>query len=919
MAYDTLIFRYNYNTDDFTRFTKYTAPKAIGDSLERNKTIYFTYLRKNGYTWKEYQPDNILVKNLPLRNKYNFLIQTYNKTGSEYIYRQDMLDQWSINDEVVFCLNGDDQDILWVGTYGGGVNKADLKQKKFRLYQHSTLDKNTIIDNSIRAICEDTQGNLWVGTNNKGLTKFNRKQNRCIHFQPNPRDTINSLINGQIRKIYCDKYGYIWIGTKEGLDRFDPKSNKFWHYVLNSRRSIPNSIVFWITEDYSGQLWIGTFNGIARYDRKHDKFFAYKTGEIIKKQQRIRVILNETKNKFWLATDGGGLMQVAYSNTGIEDKLSLLAQYQNLPQNSNSLSDDKIYSMVKDEMGYLWLGTGSGLDRFDPVKKNFIHFNKKNGLPDELIMGILSDNHGNIWISHKRGLTKLNLKTFKLRNYSQSDGLQDNEFSEDAYFKNDHTGELFFGGINGINAFFPDSIKDNPYIPRIVFTSLKISNTEVSINQPVNGRVILNKPLYMTQCISLTYQDKSITLEFAALHYSNPGKNKYAYKLEGFDKDWIYTDASLRIATYSNLEPRTYVFKVKGSNNDGLWNPKPAELKIIVVPPWWKTWWFKIIIILVFILSVYIAFYLRVALYRKKEKELSILVRNRTREISQANEILLERQTRIEEYAEELRAHTDNLEEANDLLRDNQKLIETQAEQLNNTNQQLAILNSTKDRFFAIIAHDLRNPFHTVSGFTEILINDYKNLPSEKIERYLNLIYTSSANGNNLLENLLQWSRSQTGRITFDPARLNLSAIADETVNLLEGNALRKNIRINSLVDQNIIVFADEHMLKTICRNLVSNAIKFTLENGTITIKSVLTNAEVEITVADTGVGIPPENIPKLFQINTTITTKGTLSESGTGLGLILCKEFVEKHNGTIWVESEINKGSEFKFTLPLG
>jgi signal transduction histidine kinase len=303
---------------------------------------------------------------------------------------------------------------------------------------------------------------------------------------------------------------------------------------------------------------------------------------------------------------------------------------------------------------------------------------------------------------------------------------------------------------------------------------------------------------------------------------------------------------------------------------------------------------------------------------------LSVVVKQRTQEISRANEILLERQTRIEEYAEELRTHTDNLREANELLMSKQTLIETQAEQLNNTNQQLkdtnqqlVILNSTKDRFFSIIAHDLRNPFHTVNGFAEILIKDYKKLPPEKIERFLNLIYASSKSGNNLLENLLQWSRSQTDRISYMPARINLSALADETINLLEGDAHHKNISVQSLIDQHIMVFADENMLKTIFRNLVSNSIKFTSENGIVTISSILTDSQVEVTVTDTGTGISSENIAKLFRIDSNLTTKGTANESGTGLGLILCKEFLEKHNGKIWVESEEGKGSKFKFTLP--
>jgi signal transduction histidine kinase len=306
-------------------------------------------------------------------------------------------------------------------------------------------------------------------------------------------------------------------------------------------------------------------------------------------------------------------------------------------------------------------------------------------------------------------------------------------------------------------------------------------------------------------------------------------------------------------------------------------------------------------------------------LYRKKQRELSIIVKQRTYEITKANEILLERQTRIEEYAEELRTHTKELADANELLMCKQKLIEIQSKQLSDTNQQLSVLNSTKDRFFSIIAHDLRNPFHVIMGFSNMLIKDLPEMTHEKTIKFLWLIQNASKNGNDLLENLLQWSQSQTGRVFFEPAKIILAGIAEETINLAEGNIHRKNINLQQLIDLNVVVFADENMLKTIFRNLLSNAVKFTPDHGSITISSKRVENMVETTIADTGIGIPPENLSLLFRIDENLSTKGTANETGTGLGLILCKEFLEKNGGTILVESELGKGSSFKFTLPVG
>ena len=907
LTFDTLAFRYNYETDDFNRFTKKEVPKIIFDSLEWARNLIYSKVKTANYQWNVQQQDNTFVSSL-LMNK---IVQTFTKTGEKLVYRQDPLNPWALNDETVFCITKDDNDIFWVGTAGGGVNKADLRQKKFALYQHSIMDKNTIIDNSIRAICEDNRGNLWIGTLSSGLTKIVRKQNKYTHYQYNYKNNANSLIDNQVRVIYCDKKGYIWIGTKVGLDRFDPKNDRFHHYIKDSKSGLPNNSIFWITEDQSDNLWIGTMNGIARYDKEQDNFIAFPTN-YSPMQQRVRVIINDEKNSFWIATDGGGLLHVRLTiSEKNQEQLSLIAQYLNLPNNPNSLSDNRIYAILKDDRGHIWLGTGGGLDRFDPLSATFKHFNKKNGLPDELIMGILKDDRGDIWVSHKRGLSKINTQNFRIRNFSQQDGLQDDEFAEDAYFQSKYTGEMFFGGVNGFNAFYPDSIIDNPFIPKIVLTSLEISNIPVTLNKSFNGRVILTKPLYMTPAITLTYRDKSVTLEFAALHYSNPMNNRYAYKLEGFDQDWISTDATRRTASYSNLAPQTYTFKVKASNNDGLWNPTPLELKIIVLPPWWKTTIFKIFILFLFGLSLYLAYYLRLEAYKKKQKELSLLVKQRTIELEKSNEQMLQQQTQIEEQTEVIRTNAEELKVVNE------RLLE-QTDELKETNQQLSVLNSTKDRFFSIIAHDLRNPFHVVSGFSEILLNDYDKLPPEKINKFLHLIYATSSNGRNLLENLLLWSRSQTGRIAYDPAKIILATVIEETINLLDGDVQRKNISIQRLVDNHILVWADENMLKTVIRNLISNALKFSFEEGVITIKAIVQDSYVEVSVADTGVGISPENLALLFRIDATITTKGTSNEIGTGLGLIICKEFIERHNGKIWVESEPGKGSQFKFTLPL-
>jgi len=411
------------------------------------------------------------------------------------------------------------------------------------------------------------------------------------------------------------------------------------------------------------------------------------------------------------------------------------------------------------------------------------------------------------------------------------------------------------------------------------------------------------------------------------------------YKMEGFDNQWRQTDANNRIATYTNLDPGNYLFKVKASNNDGVWNEAGTFIKVTILPPWWKTWWFKTMSILIIVSSIFAAYYIRLALYRIRQKELTFLVQQRSQELMQTNEKLIERQARIEEYAEEvkvtndqlldrqarieeqseeLRSQAGRLREVNEQLIEKQKLIEKQSDVVQEINNQLSVLNSTKDRFFTIIAHDLRNPFNVVIGFSKILLREFQNLPTQTVKEYMEMIHNSSVNGNNLLDNLLQWSRSQTGRISFDPVSLNLWSLVEENLALLSADAQKKNIHIHSFIDSKLMVLADGNMIKTVFRNLISNAIKFTDQNGEITLSAIAERTQVEITVMDNGVGITEDVRNMLFHVNTNISTKGTLNESGTGLGLILCKEFVEKHGGKIWVESEVGKGSKFKFTLPM-
>ncbi|MGB7439802.1 MAG: two-component regulator propeller domain-containing protein, partial [Coleofasciculaceae cyanobacterium] len=426
----------------------------------------------------------------------------------------------------------DSKDNLWIGTYNSGLDKLDHATGQFIHYTHDSDNPNSISNNNIWSIYEDHLGTLWVGTGDGGLNKLNQKTGKFSHYTHNP-DNPHSLSDNSIWSIYEDHQGTLWIGTFHGgLNKFDRKTGEFTHYQHNPDHphSISDDNIFSIYEDQSGTLWIGTWNnGLNKFDRKTGKF----------------------------------------------------THYQHNPNNPNSLSYNRVMSMLEYPAGTLWLGTyGGGLDKFDIASETFTHYTVRDGLPNNSVVGILNDDAGNLWLSTGKGLSKFNPDKETFRNYDARDGLHGNEFDGIKAYAKAKDGEMFFGGLNGITSFYPEQITDNPHIPPILITDFRIFDQEVKLDTAIS----------QAQELKLSYKDNFFSFKFAALDYANPGKNQYAYKLEGFDKDWIYS-GERRYAAYTNLDPGTYTLRVKGSNNDGIWNEEGTSLKITIIPPPWKTWW----------------------------------------------------------------------------------------------------------------------------------------------------------------------------------------------------------------------------------------------------------------------------------------------------------------------------------------
>ncbi len=539
-------------------------------------------------------------------------------------YQHDPNDPFSLANDYILSIYADRSGVLWVGTYGGGVSKYVQNNERFTLYQHRSGVATSLSNDIVYAIHEDKEGVVWVGTMEGGLNRLDKEAQTFSAFQHDP-DSQASLSSNDVRAILEDRLGDLWVGTNGGgLNRFDRETSTFTHYRHdpNDSSSISDDRVMSLYEDRRGNLWVGTRTGglnlLDRDTGRFTRFVPIADEPANLGGSFVRVIKEDADDNLWIGTYSG--ISVMDPNTR-EFKI-----YQNDPKNPFSLSDDRVLSIHQTPDKTIWVGTLlGGLNRFDPATGTFQHFTQKNGLPGDSIFGILADRNGYLWLSTNRGLSRFDPASEAFRNYDRKDGLQSFEFNAGAYFANNR-GRMYFGGIQGFNTFDPSDVIDNPLPPQVIITALK------KFNQ------IERKDITGNEKLSLTYQDTFISFEFAALDFSAPEKNQYAYKLEGFDKDWVYA-GNRRYASYTNLRGGKYVFRVIGSNQDGVWNEQGASVEISVVPPMWESGWFIGASILLLAGAIFGIYRLRLRQVQTETRNLEEQVKERTQEIERRREV----------------------------------------------------------------------------------------------------------------------------------------------------------------------------------------------------------------------------------------------------------------------------------------
>ncbi len=810
---------------------------------------------------------------------------------SEHVTRfeRNTSDPLSLHDDQVHAIMLDRTGVLWVGN-DLGVSVLDSHAKPFYHFRQDVSNPSGLSNNSVWSIWEDRRGNAWIATDD-GVDVLDPRTGSFRVYRSHGADDSDGPAGDRYTVVREDSAGRIWLGyAYGGLDSFDPATQRFTHYHRDAtgRTGAPSLRIYTIAESPDHVIWMGTADGLQSYDPVSGTFtghFRDAADPYYLEGHACKVLLLDHRGRFWMGSWGDGLVM-------FDPRTGERLHYQYDPSDPTSLTSQTVLSLAEDRRGTIWVGTGSGLSRLDPKTGHCLRFTEHDGLPNNTVYGIEEDARGMLWVSTNFGLVHLDPQTMSFDHYRAKDGVQSNEFNMGAAHRG-RSGRMYFGGINGFNVFYPDSIRSNPFVPPVVITDLRIFNKSVGVGEVIDGRTILHQPICETDSLTLSYKDYVISFSFSALHFASPEKNRFAYTLDGFDSGWNEV-GSHHFATYTNLPPGNYVFRVRGSNNDGVWNEGGAAVAITVTPPFWRTAWFLTIAGLAILSLLNAVFRYRTRLMNFRTRELEARVQQRTGDLTRANHFLQQEIGERRRVEDALRVAKDQAEAA----------------------------TRAKSEFLANMSHEIRTPMNGVLGMTAILLET--PLTSEQRE-HLEVVFSSARNLLGVINDILDFSKIEAGKLELENIDFDLRDVMEDACDLLARRAREKQLAFHVRIDHRLpaALRGDPGRLRQVLVNLANNAVKFTHHGGvTVDLAIVETHplwAKVRCSVADSGVGIPADRLDCLFESFSQVDASTTRQYGGTGLGLAISKQLIDLMHGTIGVDSEEGKGTTFWFEVDLG
>jgi signal transduction histidine kinase/ligand-binding sensor domain-containing protein/DNA-binding response OmpR family regulator len=850
---------------------------------------------------------------------------------------------YSLNNEFINALLCDQSGIVWVGTDKGGVNKFNVNQKEFRFISNDPDNRNSLSNNTVNSIMDEPDI-LWIGTAGGGLNRYDKKS-RKFQYYTSDSHRSDAISSDFITSIYRDQKGELWVGTwGMGFDRLLSTEGKgrFQHHrnIPGNPSSLLNNFISTLLVDKEANFWIGTEGGVELFRKETGEFVHICTSPSSPVQiKEVGCLLRDKSGNLWIGTRTG-LFFIAgdqidmLKEKGYPDKVIC---FRNDPENQESLSENYVISLFEDIQGQLWIGTfGNGLNKLVPGKiseenTKFKHYAQQNGLCNNVIYSILEDDNYTLWLSTDYGLSHFIPDQELFRNYYVSDGLRSNQFYWSAGCKG-VDGKLYFGGMNGLNYFYPEEITNNKQPPLPVITDFKIFNQTVPVGKIIGNRVILNESISETTELYLNYRENTFSFEFSALSYDLPEKNRYAFKMDGVDDKWIEVSADRRFANYTKLKGGDYVFRLKAANNDGLWSENPASIHIIISPPFWLTIWFKIILVLFIITGLMVYLKLHTRSLKLQKLKLEGLVVERTAKIEQQKEVLQHQAQVLTEQNEQLARRQALIESQKVQMELQNKEIIGQRDKLIELNKKVKAVNQLKLKFFTNISHEFKTPLTLILGPLEKLIRSWKT--DDDTKQMLNLINRNAERLLHLINQLMEFRKVEKGKMALHVTKGDIVEFIGNIFLSFQDLAMQQNVTLSvEGPKRQSEVWFDHEKLENILYNLLSNAFKYTPAEGKISITIRFFKEEpvegsepmtaegsnpewMELAVADSGIGIAADKLALIFKRFYRIENKNG-NVQGSGIGLSLTKELVKTHHGTISVQSMPGKGSEFFVRIP--